>query len=187
MELAKAFDETLARAFELQGADASNGYPWWIICLSLKINNTSEEITTEVKDGRLSIEKASTLLNWAIYWRWSFSPKAFQKSSMVKENIEQLINIITAMNEHKETAILATRVNAEKFLSLAFPEGVWTARTYLRLESPKAWTLHRGYLVASDPVASGCLLEDFSSKKRIYDIPELRGIHRLNRLESIRR
>ena len=44
---------------------------------------------------------------------------------MVKEKREQLIGIITAMNGHK-TAILATRVNAEKgALKQAFPDGVY--------------------------------------------------------------
>ena len=79
-----------------------------------------EEILQQVKDGRLSIEEASTLLKgiedigYAAIDLSRQKRNGFQKSSMVKEkNIEQLIGIITAMNEHK-TAILATRVNAEK-------------------------------------------------------------------------
>ena len=92
-----------------------------------------EEILQQVKDGRLSIEEASTLLKGIEDIGYAAIDLSRQKRNGFPEiiygegkNIEQLIGIITAMNEHK-TAILATRVNAEKgeALSLAFPEGVY--------------------------------------------------------------
>ena len=92
-----------------------------------------EEILQQVKDGRLSIEEASTLLKGIEDIGYAAIDLSRQKRNGFPEiiygegkNIEQLIGIISAMNEHK-TAILATRVNAEKgeALSLAFPEGVY--------------------------------------------------------------
>ena len=89
-----------------------------------------EEILQQVKDGRLSIEEASTLLKGIEDIGYAAIDLSRQKRNGFPEiiygegkNIEQLIGIITAMNEHK-TAILATRVNAEKgeALKQTFPK-----------------------------------------------------------------
>ena len=160
-----------------------------------------EEILQQVKDGRLSIEEASTLLKGIEDIGYAAIDLSRQKRNGFPEiiygegkNIEQLIGIISAMNEHK-TAILATRVNAEKgeALKLAFPEGVYEplGRTFvLNPIAPK----HEHYIAVvtagtSDiPVAEEAAVtaETFGNHvKRIYDVG-VAGIHRLfNRLEDI--
>ncbi len=90
-------------------------------------NMKQEEILQQLKDGRPhpGVRPSKGIKPLLLTRPLIFLAKNamdFQKSSMVKENAEQLIGIITAMNEHKRRLHMRERRKWEAS-ETAFPDG----------------------------------------------------------------